>query len=94
MSHHVEIITSPQLLPTLHHPIPMGTRVVLPDHYGPAGASPPHGTVQGIAMAHLVFSYIVVLDHQMVLPPYGTVQAVVATGPELVGEDGTHWRLE
>jgi hypothetical protein len=45
-------------------------------------------------MAHLVFSYIVVLDHQMVLPPYGTVQAVVATGPELVGEDGTHWRLE
>jgi len=77
------------LYPTLHEPIPMGTRVIVPAAY--CGA-PKVGTVVGIASCHVIFHYIVLLDepHETCL---GLVRAVSVSGCDLRGELGEDWRL-
>ena len=43
--------------PALHKPVPIGARVIVPDHYlGEKGVT---GTVAGIASTHIIFAYIV-----------------------------------
>ena len=67
--------------PTLHKPIPMEARVIVP-HIDRVG------TVVGISSMHVVFTYIVLLDE-----PWEDQRAVVAHGPLLEGEDGSNWRI-
>lgn len=75
--------------PTLHKPVPMGARVVIPALYV---GEVRHGTVVGIGFVHIVFSYIVLLD-EPVNTPYGTMRAIPVVGGDLTGEDGSNWRL-
>lgn len=75
--------------PTLHKPVPMNTRVVIPALY--AGEER-RGTVVGIAFVHVVFSYIVLLD-EPVDTPYGSQRAITVPGGDLTGEDGSNWML-
>jgi hypothetical protein len=47
------------LTPTMHRPIPMNARVVVPSSYLP---NSPTGTVVGISHMHVMFTYMVLLD--------------------------------
>lgn len=76
--------------PTLHHPVPMNARVIIPDYYGPFVKT---GTVVGVASMHVVFTYIVLLDKPHNDADFGLISAVVVNGAELEGVDGTNWRL-
>jgi hypothetical protein len=78
--------------PTLHKPVPMNVRVVIPEHYH-TGKTPKYGKVVGISACHVIFTYIVLLDEPMP-SEYGPLGALVVNGPELVGVDGENWRLE
>lgn len=78
--------------PTLHRPIPLGTRVRLPDTYvGPDV----FGTVTGISTCHVVFFYIVTLDEAVHDARYdvgdvpGMISTVTVLGTELTAEDGS-----
>lgn len=75
--------------PTLHKPIPMESRVVVPASYC---GEPRRGTVVGVAACHVIFWYIVLLDepHEA---PFGAVRAISVPGCELDGEGGGDWRL-
>ena len=78
--------------PTLHKPIPMETRVRIPAGY--ITMAPLYGRVVGISSIHIVFGYIVLLDHPLDTE-YGPQCAVVVNGPQLESEDGlTNWRLD
>lgn len=79
------------MTPTLHKPIPMGTRVVVPAGWCSTG--PVTGTVEGIAFMHVIFGYIVVLD-EPIQTEFGAQRAVAVTGPQLTGVNGEHWRLD
>jgi hypothetical protein len=77
----------PKLVPTLHKPIPMNTRVSIPMLNGS------FGRVVGIASMHVIFCYIVLLDDHLEINDE-VVSAVSISGTELVSEDGkTNWRL-
>jgi hypothetical protein len=76
--------------PTLHRPVPMGARVVVPEYY--LGKPNITGTVAGIASLHIIFAYIVILDEE-IDTEYGTQKAIVVNGPELVGVNGENWKL-
>lgn len=77
--------------PGLHKPVPMNARVRIPAHYI---GKPATGTVVGIAMIHIVFCYIVLLD-EPIDTEYGQQRALSIGGAELESEDGTaNWRLE
>lgn len=78
------------LQPSLHKPIPMNSRVVVPAHYLGKGVS---GRVVGISSMHVIFIYIVLLDVP-IDSEYGRMEAISVSGSELNGEDGKHWRLE
>lgn len=78
------------LEPTLHKPIPMESRVLVPAHYCGVVKS---GTVVGIASCHLIFNYIVLLDEPH-NTEFGTIRAVSVAGSLLTGTDGSHWRLD
>lgn len=70
----------------------MGSRVKIPEHYH----NEPHelwGEVQGVSSAHLLWTYIVLLDEPLTTG-FGTVRAVAVPGPELEGEGGINWRLK
>lgn len=74
--------------PTLHKPVPMGTRVkIQPPYPGDLG------TVVGISMIHVVFSYIVLLDKE-IETEYGPQRAIVIPGPAIETPEGEHFRLE
>ena len=92
MSGHGETLTAPQPAPTLHDPVPMGVRVKVPGHYHNENGEV-WGEVQGVASAHVIWTYIVVLDEALATP-FGVVRAVTVPGPELEGERGAHWRRE
>jgi hypothetical protein len=79
------------LQPTLHRPVPLQTRVRIPQDYLGYEAT---GTVAGIASIHVVFQYIVILDtpHPS---DYGVNTAITVGGPQLMNERGEYeWRLE
>jgi len=92
MSGHGETVTAPQPMPTLHKPVPMGVRVKIPGHYHGKDREV-WGEVQGVASAHVVWTYIVILEKELETP-FGTVRAVTVPGPELEGEGGIDWRYE
>ena len=75
---------------TLHKPLPMNSRVIIPSGY--INDKEFHGTVVGISFLHIIFSYIVLLDNP-VDTEYGEQRAVVVQGSALEGEDGSNWRL-
>ncbi len=78
------------LQPTLHKPVPMNSRVALPEEWLGRHAT---GTVVGIASIHVVFQYIVLLDTPIV-SEYGEQKAVVCGGPQLTClETGKSWRF-
>jgi hypothetical protein len=78
--------------PTLHKPVPMGTRVRLPKHYDLLSCNT--GEVAGVASQHVIFQYIVILDVPFESDSLGICKAVTCTGGELESEDGqTNWRL-
>jgi hypothetical protein len=81
--------TSP-IQPSIHKPVPMGARVVLPEHY--LGRPNVTGTVVGIASLHIFFTYIILLDAE-IQTEYGPQKAVVVLGQELRGVNGEDWRL-
>ncbi len=78
--------------PTLHKSIPMGARVVLPEHYlGLKQGKLREGEVVGVASCHVIYFYIVLLDVP-VESPYGVLKAMSVPGTELVGTDGNDWK--
>lgn len=80
-------------IPTFHKPIPMGTRVIVPEHL--FGDGKDHlGTVIGIASLQVFFIYIVLLDEPWEDPNYGTCQAVPVSGCALRGQDGTDYQVD
>jgi hypothetical protein len=76
--------------PSLHKPVPMESRVIVPKHY--LDRDDVKGTVVGVASMHVIFTYIVLLD-EPIDTEYGTCRAIVVNGPELRGENGEDWRL-
>lgn len=79
------------LKPTLHYPVPMNTRVRIPDSYLNRKS---FGTVVGVSSSHIVFLYIVLLDEPF-QADFGEIRALSVIGSELVSEDGlTDWRLK
>lgn len=80
---------SKPLQPTFHKPVPMGSRVILPEVWAGKSAT---GTVVGIASATVLFGYIVLLDTPIV-SEYGVQKAVVCSGCELMNEAGGDWRF-
>lgn len=78
------------LQPTLHKPVPLGTRVRV------VGLSEAHpsitGEVAGIASCHVIFIYIILLDTPIV-DGYGAHRAIPCSGTMLEGLDGTTWKL-
>lgn len=86
-----EVVEKQILQPALHKPIPMGSRVIIPDTYlKEKGIT---GTVAGISSTHILFTYIVILDKE-VETDYGLMRAIVVNGPELRGVNGEDWRLD
>lgn len=76
--------------PTLHNPIPMGTKVKIPDHYlKEKGVT---GVVAGISSIHVIFIYTVILDRE-VSSTYGNIRVLCVPGTELEGLDGENWRI-
>jgi hypothetical protein len=76
--------------PGLHNPVPMNARVRIPSYYTGKVRT---GTVVGVAAAHIIFSYIVLLDEPY-QTEFGEVRALSIGGPELDSEDGTrNWRF-
>lgn len=86
------IMETSVLQPTLHKPVPMGSRVKVPKYFHSSSAEL-WGEVVGISFAHVIFGYIVLLDEPLETL-YGPQKAVVVNGPELEGPDGTNWRLD
>lgn len=78
------------MTPTFHQPIPMGARVILPAHLLP---SMPRGRVAGVASRHVIYFYIVILDEPLYTEEHGWVEAVTASGCELLKEEGGDWKL-
>lgn len=79
--------------PTLHKPVPIGTRVRIPENYYKEKNKLRFGTVAGIASMHVIFTYIIILD-ELLDSEFGELKAVVVNGPELISEDGlTDWKL-
>lgn len=77
------------LNPTMHKPIPLQTRVILPDYHNNMT-----GTVCGIATMGIFFTYIVLLD-KPINNEYGENSAVVANGLELKSEvTGLKWLID
>lgn len=75
--------------PGLHYPIPMNTRVRIPDSYLGRRSM---GTVVGISSMQIVFMYIVLLDEPY-QAEFGEIRALTVLGSELESEDGTtNWR--
>jgi hypothetical protein len=81
------------LAPTLHKPVPLQTRVQIPESYLGPTATSFTGRVVGIASMHVIFTYIVLLD-QTLQTDEGPTDAVVVPGSDLMNEGGTYaWRL-
>lgn len=77
------------LQPTFHKPVPMGSRVILPEAWAGKSAT---GTVVGIASATVLFGYIGLLDSPIV-SEYGEQKAVVCSGCELKSLEGENWQF-
>jgi len=76
----------------LHKPIPLGTDVIVPTgNYSPGKLRA--GKVVGIAMFHVIFNYIVLLDDD-IIDEYGAHKAISVPGTILETSDGGNWRLE
>lgn len=72
--------------PSMHKPIPMGTRVSHKTGYG-TGYPDFTGTVVGIASIHAIYHYIVALDLGIVVD--GEIHTALSVpGTLLVGTDG------
>lgn len=79
--------------PTLHKPVPMGSRVYIPEYFSINKEKKLTGTVAGVASVHVIYTYIVLLDESIQSEEFGELKAVVVNGPELEGVDGSNWRL-
>lgn len=75
--------------PTLHKPVPMGTKVRLPETWLSQAMT---GEVVGISAIHVIFMYIILLD-EPVKTEFGVQRACVCGGSQLDGLDGSHWRF-
>lgn len=80
----------PRYEPTLHKPVPMGVRVVIPEYFV---GKKMKGEVAGISSMHVIFHYIVLLD-EPIESEFGLQKAITVGGPQLEAEDGSNWRLE
>lgn len=77
----------PTQTPTLHKPIPVGTRVVVSK--GTAGDVHMEGEVIGISMVHVIFFYIILLDTPIECTATGEmVRGITVPGCELETPDG------
>lgn len=80
------------MIPSMHKPIPLGTKVVIPKNSG--YVSEDHtGEVVGISSQHIMFTYIVLLDEPIV-NEYGINKAICVIGTQLENLDGSNFRLE
>jgi len=81
------------LSPTLHKPIPLQTRVVVPELYLGPNQKSYRGKVVGISSQHVIFTYIVSLDCA-IQTEYGVTTAITVDGANLMDENGQYaWRL-
>lgn len=79
--------------PTLHKPVPMQTRIIVPRQYLGIHRATFGGRVVGIASCNIIFMYIVLLDEPLMLWDE-VVNAIVVDGCNLMDEDGVYaWRL-
>lgn len=87
----VEVTVVGSFNPAFHKPIPMGTRVIVPKHYVGEEVK---GEVIGVSFAHVIFTYMVLLD-KPIPSPYGdgTIRGICVSGTELKGENGEDWRI-
>lgn len=72
-------------MPTLHKPVPLGTRVRVSADFG--SYSSLTGVVVGISSIHVIFQYIVLLD-TIVESEYGQMRAAAIPGTHLETENG------
>ena len=80
-------------LPTMHKPVPINSRVKIPNYYSKDKNKNFFGTVVGISSMHVIFTYIVLLD-EFLESEFGDLKAVVVHGTELESEDGlTNWKI-
>jgi hypothetical protein len=87
------MIKNNTLQPTLHKPVPLQTRVIVPVQYLGADKHNFKGIVAGIATVHVIFTYIILLDEPIVTND-GLTSAIIVDGPNLMDEDGVYaWRL-
>jgi hypothetical protein len=87
------MLALPHLYPTLHKPVPMKSRVIVPEAFVGESYGDRPGTVVGISSVHVVFVYVVLLD-QEISTEWGIMQAVCVPGPQLEKYEGGNWRLE
>lgn len=73
-----------RLMPTLHKPVPLQTRVRVHESYL---GHEVRGTVAGIASQHVVFMYIIVLDEPHVFDGEAFT-AITVVGSHLMNENG------
>ena len=75
--------------PTIHRPIPLQTRVILPEYLGNLT-----GKVAGIYLMGPIFHYIVILDKPL-NNEFGENNAISISGTELRSEvTGLKWLLD
>lgn len=78
------------MTPSLHKPVPMGTRVLMKEELTGKEES---GRVVGIATMSMIFQYIVLLDNPHECE-YGSIEAVAVPGSMLINEEtGRSYRL-
>ena len=77
-------------LPTMHKPIPMMTRVLLPDY---VFNSRSYGNVVGVSSQGVFFTYIIELDKEIFIEDVGNVLFVSISGLELRDSEGNSWNI-
>jgi hypothetical protein len=81
--------------PTMHKPVPLGSRVVIRGGLYSNTLKELRGEVSGIASMHVLFHYIVSLDPDSYIETeYGTYKTISVLGTFLESEDGSNWHLD
>lgn len=79
--------------PTMHKPIPIGTRVkVIPGGLPDDIIDKVRGEIQGVASTNFFFVYILLLDEPIDVPDIGFCKCISMSGLMLEGEDGTSYQ--
>jgi len=79
--------------PTMHKPIPVGTRVkVIPGGLPDDVINKVRGEIQGVVSTSFFYVYILLLDEPIDVPDIGFCKCISMSGLMLEGEDGTSYQ--